>query len=131
MVTNFLRYHFPAILWAAVILFLTLLPSESLPKTPDWELLSFDTLAHAGVFGLLTLLVARSFYFEYGKPQFLKFALLVAVILCAFLGVIIELLQTIMKQGRHGETGDAISDLIGAVLGALFSYFLFRRRPAF
>ena len=128
---NFLRFHFPAILWAAAVLFLTLLPSDKLPETPEWKLLSFDTLAHAGVFGLLTFLVARSFYFEYGKPQFLKFAALVAIILCTFLGGIIELLQTIMKQGRHGETGDLISDFIGALSGALFCYFLFRRREAF
>jgi VanZ family protein len=130
-VRNFFRFHFPAILWAAAVLLLTLLPSDKLPETPEWELLSFDTLAHAGVFGLLTFLVARSFYFEYGKPQFLKFAILVAVVLCTFLGGIIELLQTIMKLGRHGETTDLLSDFIGAILGALFCYFLFRRRPAF
>ena len=128
---NFFRYHFPAILWAAAVLILTLLPSDKLPETPERELLSFDTLAHAGVFGLLSFLVARSFYFEYGKPQFLKFALLVAVVLCAFFGGIIELLQTIMKVGRHGETGDVLSDIIGAALGALCCYLLFRRRTAF
>ena len=128
---NFLRFHFPAILWAAAVLLLTLLPSDKLPETPEWKLLSFDTLAHAGVFGLLTLLVARSFYFEYGKPQFLKFALLVAIILCSFLGGIIELLQTVMKQGRHGEFTDLFSDFIGAILGALFCYLLYRRKPAF
>lgn len=127
---NFFRFHFPALLWAAVVLFLTLLPSDKLPQTPEWELLSFDTLAHAGVFGLLTFLVARSFYFQYGKPQFLKFALLVAMALCFFLGILIELLQTVMKLGRHGETGDAISDLIGTLLGATLGYFLFRKRPA-
>lgn len=114
-----------------MVLFLTLLPSDKLPETPEWELLSFDTLAHAGVFGLLSVLVARSFYAEYGKPQFLKFALVIAVVLSGLLGGIIELLQTVMKMGRHGETGDFISDLIGAVLGALFCYALFRRKNAF
>ena len=128
---NFFRFHFPALLWAAVVLFLTLLPSDKLPETPDWKFLSFDTLAHAGVFGLLTILVARSFYFQYEKPQFLKFAILVTVVLCTIFGGVIELLQTVMKVGRHGETGDLISDFIGAILGATFCYFLFRRRPAF
>lgn len=128
---NFFRFHFPALLWAAVVLFLTLLPSDKLPETPEWELLSFDTLAHAGVFGLLTLLVARSFYFEYEKPQFLKFAILVSVVLCTFLGGLIELLQTVMKVGRHGEATDLLSDFIGAMLAAFFCYFLFRRKPAF
>ena len=66
---NFFRYHFPAILWTATVLILTLLPSDKLPETPEWELLSFDTLAHAGDFGLLSFLVARSFYVENGKPK--------------------------------------------------------------
>jgi VanZ family protein len=131
VVDKFIRFHLPAILWAAVVLFLTLLPSDKLPDTPDWELLTFDTFAHACVFALLTFLVARSFYFQYGKHGFLKFALLVAIVLCTFFGILIELLQTVMKLGRHGETGDVISDFIGAIFGALFCYFLFRRRAAF
>ena len=128
---NFFRFHFPALLWAAVVLFLTLLPSDKLPETPEWELLSFDTLAHAGVFGLLTFLVARSFYFEYEKPRLLKFALLVSIILCTFFGGIIELLQTVMKVGRHGEATDLLSDFIGAILGSLVCFILFRRKTAF
>lgn len=131
MVTTFLRYHFPAILWAAVILFLTLLPSESLPKTPDWKLLSFDTLAHAGVFGLLAFLMVRSLYFHYGRAQFLKFAIGLSVVICIFFGVIIELLQTVMKRGRHGEVGDVISDVIGTVLGVILFSFLLRRKLTF
>ncbi|MFC5269199.1 VanZ family protein [Adhaeribacter terreus] len=131
MVTTFLRYHFPAILWAAVILFLTLLPSESLPKTPKWELLSFDTLAHIGVFGLLAFLLIRSLYFHYGGARFLQFAMGLSVVICFFLGVIIELLQTVMKRGRHGETGDVIADAIGIFLGSVLFYFLSRRKLIF
>nr|WP_234462371.1 VanZ family protein [Adhaeribacter terrigena] len=118
-------------MWAAVILFLTLLPSESLPKTPEWKLLSFDTLAHVGVFGLLAFLLVRSLYFHYGRAQFLQFAIGISVVICFFFGVIIELLQTVMKRGRHGETGDVISDVIGTVLGACLFYILLRRKLTF
>ena len=131
MVTAFFRYHFPAIVWAAVVLILTLLPSTALPPTPQWELLSFDTFCHASTFSLLSFLVARSFYFFYEKPHFLRFSLAVSFVLCFFVGVIIELLQTIMKMGRHGEVRDVFSDLIGIVLGISLFYFLGRRRLVF
>jgi VanZ family protein len=129
--TDFFRYHLPAILWAAVILVLTLLPAESLPPTPTWELLSFDTFCHAAVFALLAFLVIRSFQFHYGSPRFFKFALLVSLALCLFFGILIEMLQTIMKRGRHGEVTDVLSDFIGELLGALFFYVLLRRKLVF
>ncbi|WP_460502028.1 VanZ family protein, partial [Hymenobacter agri] len=44
------------LLWAAVVLVLTLTPSDEMPRTPVWELLSFDTAAHAGVFFVLASL---------------------------------------------------------------------------
>ena len=131
MLTNFLRYHFPAIVWAAVILYLTLLPAESLPKTPEWELLSFDTAAHIGVFSLLAFLLARSLYVHYGGARFMQFALGLSAVLCFLFGIIIELLQTVMKRGRHGEPRDVISDAIGIFLGSLLFFLLFRRKLVF
>jgi VanZ family protein len=131
LIIAFFRYHFPAIVWAAVVLILTLLPSTALPPMPEWQLLSFDTFCHASVFSLLSLLVARSFYFHYEKPHFLRFALVVSFVLCLFFGVIIELLQTVMKMGRHGEIRDVFSDLIGIVAGVSLFYFLGRRRLVF
>jgi len=131
VLTNFLRYHFPAILWAAVILYLTLLPAESLPEMPEWKLLSFDIFCHIGVFSLMAFLLVRSLYFHYGRAQFIQYAIGLSSVICFFLGVIIELLQTVMKRGRHGEARDVISDAIGIVLGSVVFYFLTRRRLTF
>ncbi|HSI89675.1 MAG TPA: hypothetical protein VK927_01100, partial [Adhaeribacter sp.] len=97
MTATFFRFHFPALLWAAVIAVLTLLPSASLPPLPHWELLSFDTLAHAAVFGLLTFLVIRSLLYLYGRNNLWP-AIGIAMALCLFFGIIIELLQTIMRM---------------------------------
>jgi hypothetical protein len=131
LVTSFFRYHLPAILWAAVVLFLTLLPADAMPPTPQWELLSFDTCCHAAVFALLIFLVTRSLYHHFGSPQNLKFAISVAIVLGLIFGIIIELLQTVMKRGRHGEFTDVLSDFIGEILGVIFFYFLFRRKLLF
>ena len=42
--------------WTVTILVLTLTPAADMPDTPTWELLSFDTAAHAAVFALLAAL---------------------------------------------------------------------------
>ncbi|KAA9341000.1 VanZ family protein [Adhaeribacter soli] len=127
----FIRYYFPALLWAAVVLFLTLLPSNALPETPEWKFLSFDTFCHAATFALLTFLVIRSFYFHYGNPRSLRYTIGVSLALCLFLGILIELLQMVMKQGRHGEISDVVSDFIGSLAGAAFFYYLSRRKLVF
>ena len=38
--------------WAALLLYLTLAPADRLPPQPRWELLSFDTFAHAAFFAV-------------------------------------------------------------------------------
>ena len=113
-----------------MVLVLTLLPSDKLPPTPEWKLLSFDTFSHICVFGLLTFLTIRSFYRHYGKFYFLKYAIGISLVLCLLFGVLIEMLQTVMKSGRHGEISDVIGDFIGELFGALFFYILARRQRA-
>jgi aminopeptidase YwaD len=49
-------YAVPPLLWAAIMLVLTLTPAKEMPRTPDWKLLAFDTAAHAGVFAVLAVL---------------------------------------------------------------------------
>ena len=46
--------------WAAFILVSTLTPSGDMPVMPHWQLLSFDTAAHAFVFGVLAALLVFS-----------------------------------------------------------------------
>lgn len=105
--------------WALVIAFLTLLPSDQLPPTPHWKLLSFDTAAHAGVFLALALPLRRWWQLT-GQPRSLWGTFAVAL---AY-GALIEWLQTTMALGRHGEWSDLISDGLGAAVGALLAGIL-------
>lgn len=102
--------------WAVVIAFLTLLPSDRLPPTPHWRLLSFDTAAHAGVF-LALALPLRLWWQRTGWPRPLLGTFAVAL---AY-GALIEWLQMTMALGRHGEWSDLISDGIGAAVGVLLA----------
>ncbi len=127
---NLVRYHLPALFWAAFILAATLLPTHALPPLPHWELLSFDSFCHAAVFALLFFLVIRVFYFHFGANG-LAYAMIFSFLLCFFFGIIIELLQMYMKAGRYGEVSDVISNTIGEVLGAVFFYYLAVKKRTF
>ena len=102
-------------LWAALILVLTLTPAAEMPRTPDWELLSFDTAAHAGVFFVLVALawLARQ---PAARTAGAGLGLLAAAV--AF-GGLIEVLQYAMHLGRHADWTDLLSDTIGAILALL------------
>lgn len=101
------------LLWATVMLVLTLTPAKEMPRTPDWKLLSFDTAAHAGVFAVLAGLAAL---WARQQPWLRHPARWVLLGSLAF-GALIEVLQYVMAVGRHAEWSDLLSDGIGAGLG--------------
>ncbi|HEX8658180.1 MAG TPA: VanZ family protein [Hymenobacter sp.] len=101
-------------LWAAVVLVLTLTPADEMPRTPVWELLSFDTAAHAGVFAVLAGLSWVSL-----RRRCLRSVSYVGLVVLggsALFGSLIEVLQSTMRLGRHGEWTDLLSDTLGAAL---------------
>ncbi|TGE21761.1 VanZ family protein [Hymenobacter aquaticus] len=105
--------------WAAFILVLTLTPAEDMPATPPWELLSFDTAAHAFVFFVLAVL---SYFSSVRQPWFpwrRRHAFSLVLAEGILLGALIEFLQITMDLGRHGEWSDLLSDGIGTVAGLL------------
>ncbi|NML66506.1 VanZ family protein [Hymenobacter sp. RP-2-7] len=114
---------YPTLVWTITILVLTLTPAADMPETPAWKLLSFDTAAHAGVFGLLALLA-----YPWVQTWALRPRLLVLLGGVA-LGALIEVLQYAMHLGRQAEWSDLLSDSIGVVL-ALLVIGVGRRRLA-
>jgi VanZ family protein len=108
--------------WAALVLVLTLTPSEDMPVVPPWELISFDTAAHAGVFVVLAALVVFSARRQTRWPWLQRHTYLLVLLSCVAFGLLIELLQMTMNLGRHGEWSDALSDALGTVLGLGLAY---------
>ena len=105
--------------WAALVLVLTLTPARSMPEVPPWELISFDTAAHASVFFVLAVLS----YFSARRQQ--RFALLRRYAFPLMLaggilfGATIEMLQMTMNLGRQGEWSDLVGDALGTGGGLL------------
>jgi aminopeptidase YwaD len=105
-----------SLLWAAIVLVLTLTPSNEMPRTPVWELLSFDTAAHAGVFWVLAGLSWFSLHRQRRWLRLARHAGLAVLVASTAFGALIEALQMTMRLGRHGEWSDLLSDGLGAAL---------------
>jgi aminopeptidase YwaD len=109
-------YAFLPLAWATVILVLTLTPAAEMPDTPVWELVSFDTAAHAGVFAVLAALSWFSLSRQRRWPRLARYAGSAVLLGCTLFGALIEVLQTSMHLGRQGDWLDLIGDSIGAAL---------------
>lgn len=101
----------PAALWSALLAVLLLVPGSRLPRAPSLALL--DKVAHAALFAVETVLVARAAT-AVGAAR----PLLAAAAVAGAYAVVLELAQ-IWVPGRVLETGDVVAGLAGAVLAAL------------
>lgn len=106
-----------ALAWTAFMLWGTLSPLDQLPPLPHWELLSFDTAAHAGMFVVTAVLYILTARWQRLFAGLRRRAFLWTLVVCLLLGAFIELTQTFMDLGRLGEWTDMISDALGAVAG--------------
>lgn len=103
--------------WAALVLLMTLTPAERMPRTPTWELLAFDTAAHAAVFFVLAVLSYFSAARQLTWLTLQKHPFRWLLVGCVAFGTLIEIMQMAMDLGRNGEWTDVLSDTIGTVLG--------------
>lgn len=106
------RALWPAYLWAAIILFLCLLPGSELPEWDWFALLDLDKAVHAALFFVLVLLLARALH----ARDMGRWALTAALIAIAY-GAATELMQGLEALGRRTDLNDMIANTIGALLG--------------
>ncbi|MBX0291367.1 VanZ family protein [Hymenobacter sp. HSC-4F20] len=108
--------------WAALVFFLTLTPAQEMPNTPHWELLAFDTAAHAFVFLVQAVLTVFSARRQAWFPQLRTQAFSATLLLTVGMGAGIEVLQMLMDLGRQGEWSDLLSDSLGVIAGLLLMW---------
>ena len=112
-------YAVPPVLWAIIMLVLTLTPAKEMPRTPDWKLLAFDTAAHAGVFAVLAVLSWVALRQQRRWPALAQRPAMPVFIGSVLFGVLIEILQYLMALGRQAEWSDVVGDSLGAALALL------------
>ena len=118
----FLRYLYPALLWAAFIFLLTLTSGKEFPEV---TLISFDKLIHVFLFTIQAYLFMRGFIRQSGvkmlRYQPIRYAILFAVLL----GAVTELMQAYLLTDRAGEIYDFIANCLGTGAGVIIFVLLY------
>jgi VanZ family protein len=99
----------------AVILYLTLAPSDDVPGSQA----IWDKAAHSIAFGLLVIVGLL-------MSTHRRWLVVLAVVA---LGIAIELAQTVMPYGREGDWQDALADIVGVALGVILWAIARRFKP--
>jgi len=121
-VRRFFVYLLPALLYAALIFYLSAQPG--LPAVP---VAGFDKIEHLGAYAVLGALLARALM-GYGVAR--RRALVLAVLLGALYGVSDEVHQSFVPT-RSADWRDVVADLLGSSFGAgVYSIFALGRPRA-
>jgi len=127
LIDRFLKTYVPTILWAAFILFLsTFGVSLNLPET-FWDIIGWDKLAHAVVYGVLTVLIIVVID---ARQTVTATLLWVVALISAAYGVLMEIVQYSFFPNRHFEILDIIANIIGIGISILIvNYFYIIKKP--
>lgn len=120
-------YFFPALIWAGIILWLSLLPGNDLPKWRFFEIIFIDKWVHIFLHLILALLLfAGAFFIRRSSPSGTTQFYFIAI--CMLYGTLIEILQETLTTTRHFEWGDIAVDTVGAVLGIVLSRYMLKKK---
>ncbi len=109
---------FPLVIYWLILFILTTLPSSSAITIGV-----SDKIEHFGAYGLLSVLLYLSLYFQEKFVLLNKYPAAFTIIIAAFYGFLDEVHQLIVP-GRSAEILDWLADFLGAVLGTLIIKYL-------
>ena len=119
--SNF-RAFLPAVLWAVFIFGLSAMPNVNLPE--EWfDLFSIDKLAHAFVYGVLTLLIIRGYALG---NKWTQRSTVFAVIIASIFGISMEIMQYSFFPNRYFEFLDIIANICGAIGSLFFKHYFIK-----
>ena len=114
-----------SLLWAVLVLVLSSIPGNSLPKTPSIP--HIDKIVHAGFYFILSSFLLP--VFDLSKHRFYrKTGPIIVLLIVSLYGGFIEIAQENWFTNRSGEFLDLLSDLAGGVLAIGFYFLLIKRR---
>lgn len=115
-----MKAFLPALIWALVILGLSIMPSINLPKT-FWEELGPDKIAHIIVYCILALALQYGYHKQGKLNNRTKW---IAVGVSGLYGISMEIIQFAFFPGRYFELYDIVANIIGALLSLWAFKFL-------
>lgn len=120
-----LRYQLWAVAWT---IFILILCSIKMPASNETGIFftGFDKLVHLGFFYVLTILLFYGKIKHQHNYSFRSFTILKIILLTAFIGGGIEIMQMELFPYRSAEWWDFGCDMIGVMM-AVFSYILLHK----
>lgn len=114
----FLKYNWPGIVWAIIILVLLSIPGSDLPK-PILGIKYIDKIGHFGIFFILILLVIFGFYKQYFFAKLRSFYIRYAIVCSCSWAILTEIVQLTLTADRSFEYADIVADFIGIIIGTI------------
>lgn len=109
------RYYIASLIWALIILILTLTPGKSVP---DLKIFTYDKLGHLGIFLIQAYFFVSGLYLD--KKSVTK-SILWGLLLTVIYGAIIEIGQGYVPD-RAMDWQDLVANCTGSVLGIAIFY---------
>ena len=88
-----------------------------MPPVSIWDLLSFDSFAHAAMFAVLTFLMIVGLKKQFTFPKLKHYSFRISFTLSFLFGVGIEFVQHYVVVSRSGDIIDVLANTIGCLLG--------------
>ncbi|MBI5646323.1 MAG: VanZ family protein [Ignavibacteriae bacterium] len=108
--------------WAAMILFVLLVPGDSVPTLPYWPFpVPYDKTVHTVLFFVQAVCLRKSITVAEGGDRL--FAAVAVALATSSFGTATEVLQ-MLAVARSASMLDAFADLVGACAGAMLVYGL-------
>jgi len=121
-----IKYQGWAILWTGLVLILCNLPSSDLPSSEKF-FEGFDKMCHLGFFYVLAVLLLYGKIKQQRSYEYSWLTIIKIILLTAFIGGGIEILQWKVFTYRSAEWWDFFSDMVGVGM-AVFSYMILHRK---
>lgn len=102
------------ILFAILILILSILPSDISKESPRFFFRGMDKIIHAMMYGAFTYLALNEFLKNFA---FRKRSVLIIIVAVFSYSVLMEILQLYLVESRSGEWLDILANLTGILVG--------------
>jgi VanZ family protein len=119
---HFVRYQFPALLWAGFIFLISSIPYHRLPKFAH---LLNDKIVHAGTFFVLGLLMYRALA-PLDAPKLFRWQRLVTAVIAVVIYGFLDEFHQAFVPGRSVDIRDATADAVGGILAAIVIFAMTR-----
>lgn len=121
----FFKHNFYGFVWAFFMLILAIAPGSDMPSIHLLPFLTFDKVAHAGQFAILSFFLLNGFKKQHSYSIINYWYARYAMGFCLGYAILLEILHIILDS-RTFEWQDILSNIIGCFFGLAAFYLIYR-----